>query len=94
MPSLVNDTRKENCGVKSFEDDAIKIIQTEREAALKKVHKFTDGCACQYKGKRASMMCCGGQSHSFVKFLRNKSWKISLRWFGCSREGKLLSCSC
>lgn len=50
---LLSDTQKDNCGVKSFEDVAIKIIETVKGAALKKVHEFTDGCVCQYKGKRA-----------------------------------------
>ena len=50
---ITNDTQKDNCGVKAFEDGAIKIIEREKGTTLTKVNEFTDGCACQYKGKNA-----------------------------------------
>ena len=50
---VTDDHQKGACGVKDFEDAAVKIIEREKGAAPKQLHEFTDGCASQYKGKVA-----------------------------------------
>lgn len=47
----ISDETKRDChGVKVFEEQAINIAKKEMPS-LKTVHQWTDGSACQYKGK-------------------------------------------
>ena len=50
---ITDDQQKDSGGVRAFEDAAIDIIQKQKGRKLEKLHEFTDGCACQYKGKKA-----------------------------------------
>ena len=50
---LTDDQKKDSCTVKMFEKKAIQIIEKEKERKLQRLLEFTDGCASQYKQKRA-----------------------------------------
>lgn len=50
---ITDDQDKDACGVKAFEDAAIETIQDGMATQLKVLHEFTDGCAAQYKGRKA-----------------------------------------
>ena len=52
---ITDDHKKGALGVKMFEKEAITIIEREKGKNLRTVHKFTDGCASQYKGKFPSL---------------------------------------
>ena len=48
---ITDDHQKGALGVKMFEKEAITNIEREKGKNLRTVHKFTDGCASQYKGE-------------------------------------------
>lgn len=53
---VTDDSKKDACRVKVFEERAISIIQENKNEQLMQVNEFTDGCAAQYKGEMRSMI--------------------------------------
>ena len=71
---VTDDDKKDANGVKSFEDEAIKMIK--KDVDLKTLHEWDDGCAAQYKGK-----------NSFYDISMRKNVKVCRNYFETS-EGK------
>lgn len=50
---ITDDIHKDFAGVKCFEEDALTKIETQTGKSISCIHEFTDGCANQYKGRKA-----------------------------------------
>lgn len=48
---VTDDPKKDNAGVLKIGEAALEIIEKNKGKKLRNLNEFTDGCACQYKGK-------------------------------------------
>ena len=73
--AMSNDTRHDSFGVEAFEKKTHEILRNEKKE-IKIIHKFSDGAACQYKGKNTFLKiskssCC--VVHNYFETSHGKS---------------------